>query len=286
MSILVTGGTGTVGSEVVSRLLERGEKPRVLTSSPEKTDDMPDGVTPVVGDLADPATLPEVFDGVERFFLLTPLHEDEATLGANAVQAAKRAGARRAVFMSVHRVEEGAHIPHFQSKIEIAGELSRSGIPHTVVAPNNFYQNDLWFRAAIVEHGVYPQPIGSVGLHRVDVRDIADAVVTALLEDGHEGATYPLVGPDPWTGRGTAVAWAEALDRDVVYGGDDLDAWGEQAREMMPDWMVDDLKIMYAHFQEEGLRATEEEFALQAEVLDHEPRTFTAFVREMADRWS
>jgi len=285
MTILVTGGTGTVGSQVVSNLAAAGHDTRVLTRSPEKAAALPDGVQGAIGAMSDPSTLGPAFEGVDRMFLLTPIAQDEVDQGLAAIEAAQVAGLGRIVFMSVHNVTDAPHIPHFGTKIEIVRGLERSGLPYTVIEPNNFYQNDLWFQQPLSEFGVYPQPLGSVGLSRVDVRDIADAVVAVLTEDGHEGKHYPLVGPDICTGEGTARAWGAALGSDVIYAGDDLDAWAQAASAMLPDWLVADLRIMFGDFQARGLLASDDDYARQRRVLGRAPRPFDRFAAEVAAMW-
>ncbi|MEK6255141.1 MAG: NmrA family NAD(P)-binding protein, partial [Gemmatimonadales bacterium] len=178
MTILVTGGTGTVGSHVVANLAAAGHDTRVLTRSPEKVGALPNGVTGAIGALSEPVTLGPAFEGIDRLFLLTPLAQDEVDQGLAGVEAARAAGVERIVFMSVHQADQALRIPHFASKVEIVRGLERSGIPYTVLEPNSFYQNDVWFRQPLMEFGVYPNPLGSVGLNRVDVRDIATAAVT------------------------------------------------------------------------------------------------------------
>jgi len=285
MTILVTGGTGTVGSQVVARLAAVGEDTRVLTRSPEKAAALPEGVTGAVGALSKPATLRPAFEGADRLFLLTPLAQDEVDQGLAAIEAAKAAGVDRIVFMSVHQADQAPRIPHFASKVEIARRLEGSGIPYTVIEPNSFYQNDLWFQQPLMGFGVYPNPLGSVGLNRVDVRDIADAVVTALTEDGHAGEHYPVVGPGVSTGEGSAQAWAAALGSGVIYAGDDLDAWARAVSAMMPEWLVEDLRIMFEHFQEHGLLASDDDFARQRRILGRDPTPFARFATEVAAMW-
>jgi len=284
MSIAAIGGTGTVGSEVVRRLSDRGAPVRVLTRSPDEREG-PDGVEYVAGDLEEKETLSPFMDGAETLYLLTPLHPDERELGRRAVEAAVEADVGYVVFHTVHRVHEIPEAPHFHSKIEIQKDLDDSGIPHALVMPNNYFQNDLWFREPIVEHGVYPQPIGSAGLSRVDVGDIAEITVNALLDRSHAGSEIPAVGPDVLTAEACADILSRHLGRDVAYAGSDLDAWAQQAREMLPDWMVEDFRIMYAHFQTRGLAATPRELELQAEVLGREPRSYDDFAAELAERW-
>ena len=151
---------------------------------------------------------------------------------------------------------------------------------------NNFFQNDyLWCRAAVMSYGVYPQPIGSVGLSRVDSRDVADAAVNAFLQPGHEDKDYPLHGPDVLTGESVAKIFSKHLRREVRYGGNDLEAWAKQAQHMMPEWMVRDLRIMYDYFQKHGLIATPEDFAEQFKLLGREPRRFDDFVAEIVPIW-
>jgi uncharacterized protein YbjT (DUF2867 family) len=281
VKILVIGGTGTVGVRVVDALLRRGADVRVLSRSPG---DRP-GVEYVAGNLAAPETLAPALEGVAKVFLLTPLAENETELGLVAVAAAEEAGVRHIVFHSIHRVEEGPHIPHFKSKIRITEGLKASGIPYTLLLPNSFHQNDAWLQEPIARFGVYPQPIGGVGLSLVDVRDIAEVAAIALLEDGHEGKKYAVAGPDILTGEDCAAIWSRHMGREIRYGGDDLEAWAEQAKAMMPDWMVHDLSVMFAHFQEHGLRATDEELAELEGLLGRPPLSYDSFVAELASEW-
>ncbi|MGH8572519.1 MAG: SDR family oxidoreductase, partial [Gammaproteobacteria bacterium] len=65
--ILVTGGTGNVGRQVVSQLLGTGVAVRVLTRSPDSAG-LPGGVEVGRGDLADPGTLGGCLDGVDAVF--------------------------------------------------------------------------------------------------------------------------------------------------------------------------------------------------------------------------
>lgn len=285
MRILVIGGTGTVGSRVVRELVDRGEEVRVLTRDAARARDLPRGAEGVVGDLAEPETVRSVFRGVDGVFLLNPVDPTETHQGLMAVNGIQLAEVERTVYVSVHHVDEAPHLPHFGSKVAVETALRASGTSWTILRPNNFFQNDHWFREPLLEHGVYPQPIGDVGLSRVDVEEIAEAAAVALTTGEHGGRTYDLVGPDVLTGEETAEIWSRVLDRPVRYAGDDLDAWEAQALQMMPAWMVFDFRRMYQFFQESGLRGTEEAVERQTELLGHPPRRFEDFARELAQAW-
>jgi len=285
MNILVIGGTGLVGSHVVQGLVAKGEQVHVLTRSADKADVLPLGASGIIGDLHKPETLRWAMRGIDRMCLVTPLSPTETEEGLATVAAARRAGVRHLVYLSVYHVEQAPHIPHFKSKMEIQKALRNSGMAFTLIMANNFFQNDLVYRESILEEGVYLQPIGNIGINRVDARDIADAVVTALTQTGHEFHCYPLIGVEALTGQDIAEIYSRSLGREIRYGGNDLDVWGDKARHMLPDWLVQDLRPMYEFFQHHGLRASEADFALQANVLGHLPRCFHTFVRETVAAW-
>ena len=285
MKFLIIGGTGTVGSEVVRQLLRRGEKVRVLTSSPGKLANLQPGAEGAVGDLRKPSTLPAAFQGIDGVFMATALSQDETAQGLAAVDTAKAARVRCFVYMSAHRASDAPHIPHFGSKLPIERAIAESGMQYSILRPNSFFQTDCFFRDAIIQYGIYPQPLGSAGNNRVDVRDIAEAAANCLTQAGHNGRNYPLVGPDALTGVQIAEILSRHLGREVRYGGDDLDAWAAQASRVLPDWMVSQLRIMYEYVQQHGLAAAPGEVAQVRSLLGRAPRTYEAFVAELAPAW-
>ena len=278
--IVVIGGTGNVGSPAVQELLKRGAQVRVMTRSAGKIASLPKGVEGVTGSMLQPESLPAVFAGASKLFLITPLDRDETAQGIDAVDAAVAAGIRQIVYLSVHHADKALMIPHFVSKLPIEGVIRASGVDYTILRPDHFFQNELPVLDAI-RAGVYPQPIGNVGLHRVDVRDIAEAAAIVLTEPGHSGKTYSIVGPRAWTGAQIAEVLTRHLGRPVVYTGDDLKAWATQMRAFLPGWLVRDLEIMFQHLLHAGLTATQTEIDELTLLLGHAPRSYEAFVREV-----
>ena len=286
MKALVLGGTGTVGSQVARELLARQADVSVLTRSPDKASKLPTGARAVVGDLLDPAAVRSAFRGMDALFLLTALSTSETHEGLMAVNGARLGGVKRIVFLSVHHVDRAPHLPHFGAKLPIETAIEASGIPFTILRPNNFYQNDYWYQDALLKYGVYPQPIGGVGLSRVDVRDIAEAAAIAMTTGSLDGRTLNLVGPAAWTGTGTAELWSKALGKTIAYGGEDMDAWEKQTQQFYPAWGAFDFRLMYEFFQREGLKATAAEIEALTKVLGHAPRRYEDFVRETAEVWT
>jgi len=284
MKVLVLGGSGTVGSQVARELLARGADVSVLTRDPKKP--LPSGVRAVAGDLLDPATVRSAFAGMDAVFLLNAVSATECHEGLMAVNGARLGAVKKIVYLSVHDVDKAPHLPHFGSKISVEAAIRASGIPFTILRPNNFFQNDVWSKDALLGLGVYPQPIGSVGLSRVDVRDIAEAAAIALTSGENDGRTVNLVGPEIHTGSSTAEIWGNVLGRRITYAGDDLDAWEKQSLAYLPPFLVFDFRLMYAFFQERGLKATPEDVARMTALLGHAPRRFDDFAAETARAWS
>jgi uncharacterized protein YbjT (DUF2867 family) len=282
--ILVIGGTGTVGSQVVRELLSRGQRLKVLTRNAGKPQAVPESVERVVGNLLDPEALRSVFNGVDAVYMANTSSPSEAYEGLNAVARARSAGVKRFVYQSVFGADE-VDVPIIASKTIIEASLKASGMAYVILRPNNFFQNDHWFRDAVLQYGVYPQPLGKVGVSRVDVRDIAEAAAVALTTDTHDGATYNLVGPQSLTVGDVAAVWSEVLGKPVSSGSDDLNEWEAAARQTMPAQSVYDLRLLFDLFHTRGFKASHLDLERQRRLLAHEPRQFKTFAQEAAIAW-
>lgn len=280
MRILIIGGTGRVGGAAARHLAGSGHEIQILTRSEEKAGDLPDGLTGVVGDLADPPSLDAPLQGVDAVFMVTPLAQDERTLGENGVAAARAARVRRFVYMSVHKGDEFPGIPHFASKVVVERAVATSGMEYTILRPGSFFQNDLRLVDVIREHGIYPHPVGRIGLSAVDVDDIGQAAAAALTGDAFTGRTIGIVGPEIRTGEANARVWAEVLGREVRYTGDDIDTWCANLRKGLPGWMAEDVCAMYREFLKHGLVAGDLDLADTRAILGREGRRYEEWVEE------
>src|SRR6202166_5370964 len=190
MRILVTGGTGKVGAEVIKELVKRKANVRALVRKQEASTKMPEGVDVIQGDLLDPVSVRKALEGVEKLYLLNAVVPDELTQGLIAYGLAKKLKLKQIVYHSVFKVEDFKDVPHFASKLTIESALHEFNLPFTIIRPNYFYQNDISLKDALMKAGVYPMPLGTPGVSAVDTRDIAEAAAIALTSDGHLGKTY------------------------------------------------------------------------------------------------
>jgi uncharacterized protein YbjT (DUF2867 family) len=283
MKILVTGGTGHVGSEVVKELQKRNSDVRLLI---RKNDDpTPPGVEPVIGDLLDPVSVQKAMQGVDKLYLLNAVLPDELTQGLIAYDLAKKLQLSQVVYHSVFRVEHFKDVPHFASKLALETALREFDVPFTIIRPNYFFQNDATLQEPLTKAGIYPMPLGKVGVSAVDIRDIAEATAIVLTSDEHHGKTYNLNGPEAVSGPKAASIWSKVLGEEVRYAGDDMDAFEEQMRKTVPSWSAFDIRMMFQGYLERGFVAEDGDVQTLTKLLGHAPRRYEDFARETFLTW-
>jgi uncharacterized protein YbjT (DUF2867 family) len=285
MKILVTGSTGTVGSEVVKALRDRHADVRAFVRDQSSAKQLPEGVEAFIGDLLDPVSVEHALEGVDKIYLLNAVVPDELTQGLIVVDLAKRLGIRHIAYHSVFQAERFKDVPHFASKFVIEEVLKQSRLSWSILRPNYFFQNDKSLKDPLVGAGIYPMPLGPDGISAVDVRDIAEAAAINLTREGHARKTWNLVGPATLTGSEAASIWSEQLDRDVRYSGEDFDAYEKQMRQVMPNWAAFDLRMMFQGYVERGFAANDDDVKALTDLLGHAPRNYKDFAQETARAW-
>jgi hypothetical protein len=114
--MLLIGGTGQIGSAVVSKLAtERGIDLGVLTPNPDKAQ-APANVTVVKGDVLDMASMRSALAGVGTLFLLNPVVADEHTRALLTLRLATDAGVKGVVYFSMANSDVFADTPHASAK--------------------------------------------------------------------------------------------------------------------------------------------------------------------------
>jgi len=257
MTILVTGATGRVGRHVVEQLVKRGAKVRVLTRDPSKAN-VPAGVEVAKGDLLDIDALRAAFKGVKTLFLLNAVTGDEFTQAIITLNVAREAGVERVVYQSVFDADGAVNVPHFAVKSGAERMLAKMGFSATILRPSYFIDNELMIKDVILNHGVYPMPIGSKGVAMVDGRDIAEVAAIELIRRDQAPGKLPLetinlVGPDTLTGPQVAKIWSEILGRPIAYGGDDPSGFEKNMATFMPKWTAYEMRLMAERYVTDGM---------------------------------
>src|SRR2546421_9163064 len=142
MTILVTGSTGTIGSEVVAQLASKGVEVHALARSPEKAK-FPDGATPVKGDLTDVDAMRAALAKASTLFLLNAVTPDEVTQALITLNLAREAGIERIVYFSVIHSDLFTEVPHFTGKYTVERLIEQFDLPVTILRPAYFVQHDV-----------------------------------------------------------------------------------------------------------------------------------------------
>lgn len=215
--ILITGATGNVGRAVVESLQRRGIQVRAAGSDRERVRvTLGPDMDAAALDFWNPATFQPALADCDGLFLMRPpaISQVRRTL-LPFVDAARTAGVRHVVFLSVQGADRNRLIPHHA----VEQHLKSSTTSFTLLRPGFFAQNlgDAYRRDIVEDHRLYV-PAGEGRVAFVDTRDIAEVAAMCLVDpDTHRGAAYTLTGPAPVSFRDAAQLLSDALERPIRY---------------------------------------------------------------------
>jgi uncharacterized protein YbjT (DUF2867 family) len=286
-SILVTGASGNIGSEVVKQLL--GVAPAVsikaAVHSRQNVKKVNDGdrvkVIPI--DYNESDTLREALKDVDKLFLLTPDVPNASDLASNAVTEAKKAGIRHIVKQSVMGADLEADVGTMRLHRQVEEIIEQSGIPFTFLRPNEFMQNFINFHSPSIKgNNAFYIPLEDAKVSLVDVRDIADVAVKSLTdEDLHKNKTYLITGPEALSYHQVAEILSNRIGRKINY----VNISDEEARAAMKeigmsDWLINTVSELSDYFRKG--KASETSSAVE-EVTGNKPISFSQFANDYVD---
>jgi uncharacterized protein YbjT (DUF2867 family) len=259
---------------------------RVLVRDPSKAS-FPANVEVVQGDLLDVDALRVAFKGVNTLFLLNAVAGDEFTQALIPLNVARDSGVERVVYLSVLHSDRCPNVPHFAVKQGAERMIEQMGFSATILRPAYFIDNELMVKDVILNHNVYPMPIGGKGLAMIDVRDIAEVAAIELIRRDQAPGKLPneiinLVGPDTLTGTEVAAIWTEVLGRPVVYGGDDPSGFEQNMATFMPKWMAYEMRLMAERYVSDGLLPAAGDQQRLTRLLGRPLHTYREFASAMA----
>jgi NADH dehydrogenase len=231
--ILVTGGTGFVGREVVRELLRLGYKVRLLARDPQKAArSSPPGVEIIAGDALKPGTLPAAMTGVKAVIHLIGIIAETSRVSfeqahveatRNVLAAAKQAGVTRWIQMSALGTRPDAASRYHITKWEAEELVRRSGLDWTIFRPSLIYGYDEHdrilnlLRIAVKLPGLPLLNGGRARIQPVSVREVAHCFARAVASEASLGCEFDLVGPAPFSWREMIFKVAGARGRTVFY---------------------------------------------------------------------
>ncbi len=219
-TVLVTGATGTVSSALLGALKGTPSlRLRALVRDPAKAEGLKkDGVEIANGDLEEPDTLAEAFDGVDILWLLTPASALEPSMGSNAVLAAKRAKVKHIVRNSA--IKAGHDAPNRNGRLHALVEeaVKASGIPWTILRPHYYMQNLLSSASSVASDSALYMNMGKGRVGTIDGRDVGVFAAKVIEHpDRHVGKIYNPTGPESIDMAAAAETLSRVLGKQVNY---------------------------------------------------------------------
>jgi NADH dehydrogenase len=204
---VITGALGYTGKAVAERLLSHGVRTRTLTNSPNRPNPFGDAIDiqPLAFDDID--ALARSLDGADvlyntywvRFNHRRCTFKQAVANTKVLFDAAKRAGVKRIVHVSILHADEADDLKYYAGKHELELALAATGIPHAIVRPGVLFgrgdilvNNIAWALRHLPIFGVFGN--GAYALRPLHVEDMADLLIE--LADGDDAVTIDAVGPE------------------------------------------------------------------------------------------
>ena len=215
--ILVCGGTGTVGREVVGLLRASGWRVRVPSRRGAGARSLlADGTEIVAGELSDAVRMREALRDVGWALLPSALDPPGFAITKAFLAAARECGLSWLVNLSGLSAASGKPTIASGWHAEADRLVEESGIPFVHLRPTAFLQNNLDFAEDVSERGVLPDPFGGNAIPCIDARDVAVAAAELLTSPGrHGGGAVKLTGPALVTQGDLAGMLSKELGREI-----------------------------------------------------------------------
>ena len=284
-TILITGATGTVSSEVVKQLSAKGENIIVKAAARSATDNTFENlnrVQVVQLDYDKPDSLAVALKGVDKLFLLTPFQSNMVDLTSNLVSEAKKAKVKYIAKQSVMGADAEPGITPGRLHRQAEKIIEESGIPFTFLRPNFFMQNFVnYYSNLIRSQGAFYMPAGDAKVSFVDVRDIAAVAVKSLINDNQQkGRAYNITGGEALSYGQAAEILSKAVGKKINY----VNVTDQDARKGMKDMSMDEwtIKSMIELFEITRAGYVSEISPIVEQVTGNKPITFSQFAKDYA----
>ena len=208
MSLLIIGGTGTLGRQIVLQALTKGYKVRCLVRNFRKASFLKEwGVELVYGDLARPETIPPCLKGITAIIDASTSRPNELDSlkkvdwdgKLSLIEAAKVANIKRFIFFSAQNVEQFENIPLMKLKYGIENKLKESTIPYTIFRLTGFYQGLIeQYAIPILENLPIWVTNENISIAYIDTQDVAKFCLRSLQIPQTVNQVFFLSGLKSW----------------------------------------------------------------------------------------
>ena len=281
--VFVIGASGNVGSATIQALSTKyADKLEILAGvrNPDKADKIKlPGVTIVQAEMGAKDKLTETFKGVDALFIVTPGAENRAPLSIATAEAAKEAGVKFILAVSVPIASLTDTIIGRQLS-ELEGKISSLGVPYTFIRLPHFVDNNWGFKDTIQGQSAFYGPINpDKPFTPVVVEDAGNAAATILSDyTKHTNKTYTIVS-DRYTHNELAKAFSEVLGKEIKYIQVPYDA-AKQAflGKGYPEWQVDGVLEIFKLIDNDAPETNQSDLSVYKTLTGEEPTSVKAWI--------
>lgn len=280
--ILLTGASGTIGRATVAALRAAGENFEVASRTPATL--AAQGIPGVTLDWDDLDTYLPALRGKDRLFLLTPNSERQVGYVLQAVAAARRAGIKHIVRLSLMGADADPGTILGRQHLAAEREIRASGMAWTTLRPSFFMDNFVNY------YGVDPArdsqvflPNGQGKAAWIDPADVGEVAARVLIDHSHAGRTIGMTGPELLSTADALAVMGSVFGHQYTYTDlPELAARPAMEANGMPLWWVDAFLELNA-----TVRSGEAAWLADGvqEVLGRPPRTVRAWAQRLKDLW-
>lgn len=274
--ILVIGASGTVGTELVKLLKERGHDVRSATSKNELDQDQ------VHLNLATKEGLDEALKDMEKVFLLCPPgYANQHELLIPVIEKAKSTNLKKLVLMTAMGANAVEAAPLRQAEVA----LEKSALTYNIIRPNWFMQNfnTFWIQG-ILSAGKIFLPVGTAKGSFIDARDIAAVAAELLSSDQFNNQAFDLTGPEALNHDQVAEILSQTTGKKIVF------------EDVTPDFLLTNLLnagvpqpyanflLMILDFFKQGY--SERKTDNVEKIIGHKPISFSTYAKDYRNFWT
>ena len=238
----VLSGTGNTGGQVVKALKTKGADFKCIVRNPDAArEKLGADITLAQGDLADPASLDNAFQGLDTLYLLCGHSPSLGDLELNALAAAKKAGISYIVKSSGSEKGITADSPSeiMKTHFHMENALRDSGIKWAISRPNFYISNLMGMAEPVANMGKLISALPpETTISMIHPADIGECVAELLTNQDRAGQEYFLTGPVVSMSEVTEAS-SDATGKDIDY----MQVPPEAAKKAMedknmPDWLI------------------------------------------------